>query len=103
MTGLGPALARRRGSRPRGAALSGAGRRGFGAEPLSAGNRSSTGPKPAPRGRITARTLLLMVAHRMVDVNGARLHIPEQGEGPLVVLLHGFPESWHSWHRQFGA
>ncbi|MEV0738684.1 alpha/beta hydrolase [Streptomyces sp. NPDC050549] len=43
-----------------------------------------------------------MVAHRMVDVNGIRLHIAEQGEGPLVVLLHGFPESWHSWHRQFG-
>jgi pimeloyl-ACP methyl ester carboxylesterase len=32
----------------------------------------------------------------MVDVNGVRLHIAEQGEGPLVVLLHGFPESWHS-------
>jgi pimeloyl-ACP methyl ester carboxylesterase len=38
----------------------------------------------------------------MVDVNGVRLHIAEQGEGPLVVLLHGFPESWHSWHRQIG-
>ncbi|MFJ6130377.1 alpha/beta fold hydrolase [Streptomyces griseoviridis] len=43
-----------------------------------------------------------MVAHRMIDVNGIRLHIAEEGEGPLVVLLHGFPESWHSWHRQFG-
>jgi pimeloyl-ACP methyl ester carboxylesterase len=43
-----------------------------------------------------------MVAHRMIDVNGIRLHIAEQGEGPLVVLLHGFPESWHSWHHQFG-
>ncbi|MEV6113800.1 alpha/beta hydrolase [Streptomyces sp. NPDC052109] len=38
----------------------------------------------------------------MVDVNGIRLHIAEQGNGPLVVLLHGFPESWHSWHRQLG-
>lgn len=38
----------------------------------------------------------------MVDVNGVRLHIAEQGEGPLVVLLHGFPESWHSWRNQFG-
>ncbi|MDX3761761.1 alpha/beta fold hydrolase [Streptomyces mirabilis] len=43
-----------------------------------------------------------MVEHRMVDVNGVRLHIAEQGDGPLVVLLHGFPESWHSWHHQFG-
>ncbi|MFE3632826.1 alpha/beta fold hydrolase [Streptomyces sp. NPDC059168] len=43
-----------------------------------------------------------MVEHHMVDVNGIRLHIAEEGDGPLVVLLHGFPESWHSWHRQFG-
>ncbi|MBC9730102.1 alpha/beta fold hydrolase [Streptomyces sp. TRM68367] len=38
----------------------------------------------------------------MINVNGIRLHIAEQGEGPLVVLLHGFPESWHSWRHQFG-
>ncbi|WP_420713044.1 alpha/beta fold hydrolase [Streptomyces sp. MMG1121] len=43
-----------------------------------------------------------MVEHRMIDVNGIQLHIAEQGSGPLVVLLHGFPESWHSWHHQFG-
>ncbi|MFD5541334.1 alpha/beta fold hydrolase [Streptomyces sp. NPDC127079] len=43
-----------------------------------------------------------MVQHRMIDVNGIRLHIAEQGSGPLVVLLHGFPESWHSWQHQFG-
>ncbi|MFD7340177.1 alpha/beta fold hydrolase [Streptomyces violascens] len=42
-----------------------------------------------------------MVEHRMIDVNGIRLHIAEEGEGPLVVLLHGFPESWHSWRHQF--
>ncbi|MFD5425009.1 alpha/beta fold hydrolase [Streptomyces sp. NPDC127084] len=42
-----------------------------------------------------------MAEHRMIDVNGIRLHIAEQGEGPLVVLLHGFPESWHSWRHQF--
>ena len=48
------------------------------------------------------RMLLHMVEHRMIDVNGVRLHIAEEGEGPLVVLLHGFPESWHSWHHQFG-
>ncbi|MFF4896244.1 alpha/beta fold hydrolase [Streptomyces sp. NPDC001068] len=43
-----------------------------------------------------------MVQHRMIDVNGIRLHIAEEGSGPLVVLLHGFPESWHSWRHQFG-
>jgi pimeloyl-ACP methyl ester carboxylesterase len=43
-----------------------------------------------------------VIEHRTVDVNGIRLHIAEAGEGPLVVLLHGFPESWHSWRHQFG-
>lgn len=43
-----------------------------------------------------------MVVRRIVDVNWVRLHIAEQGDGPLVVLLHGFPESWHSWRHQFG-
>jgi hypothetical protein len=32
------------------------------------------------------------VTHRTVDANGIRLHFAEQGEGPLVVLCHGFPE-----------
>ena len=32
--------------------------------------------------------------HRFIDTNGIRMHIAEAGQGPLVVLLHGFPESW---------
>ncbi|MFC5731466.1 MULTISPECIES: alpha/beta fold hydrolase [Nocardioides] len=43
------------------------------------------------------------LAHRFIDVNGVRLHIAEQGAGPLVLLLHGWPESWYSWRHQFGA
>jgi alpha-beta hydrolase superfamily lysophospholipase len=43
------------------------------------------------------------LTHRFVDVNGVRLHIAEQGQGPLVLLLHGWPESWYSWRHQFGA
>jgi pimeloyl-ACP methyl ester carboxylesterase len=43
------------------------------------------------------------VAHRMVAVNGIHLHIAEQGQGPLVVLCHGFPESWYSWRHQLTA
>ncbi len=31
---------------------------------------------------------------------GVRLHYVEAGEGPLVVLLHGFPEFWYSWRHQ---
>lgn len=43
------------------------------------------------------------VSHRMVEANGIRMHIAEQGEGPLVLLLHGFPESWYSWRHQLPA
>jgi pimeloyl-ACP methyl ester carboxylesterase len=38
--------------------------------------------------------------HRQVSAGGTRFHIAEAGEGPLVLLLHGFPEFWWSWHRQ---
>jgi pimeloyl-ACP methyl ester carboxylesterase len=43
------------------------------------------------------------VSHRLVQTNGIQTHIAEQGEGPLVVLLHGFPESWYSWRHQLPA
>ncbi|MDQ3396231.1 MAG: alpha/beta fold hydrolase [Deinococcota bacterium] len=38
--------------------------------------------------------------HRQAIVNGVRLHYVEAGEGPLVILLHGFPEFWYSWRLQ---
>ena len=38
--------------------------------------------------------------HREGIANGIRLHWVEQGDGPLVVLLHGFPEFWYSWRHQ---
>src|SRR5690242_10361588 len=41
--------------------------------------------------------------HRTVETNGIRMHVAEQGAGPLVVLCHGFPESWYSWRHQLGA
>jgi pimeloyl-ACP methyl ester carboxylesterase len=37
---------------------------------------------------------------RTVETNGIRMHLAEQGEGPLVLLCHGFPESWYSWRHQ---
>jgi len=43
------------------------------------------------------------VSHRTVKANGIDLHFAEQGEGPLVVLCHGFPESWYSWRHQLPA
>jgi len=41
--------------------------------------------------------------HRMIQTNGIRMHIAEQGQGPLVLLCHGFPESWYSWRHQLHA
>src|SRR4029434_1065777 len=41
--------------------------------------------------------------HRTVETNGIRMHVAEQGAGPLVVLCHGFPESWYSWRHQLPA
>src|SRR5438477_11465780 len=41
--------------------------------------------------------------HRTIDTNGIRMHIAEQGTGPLVVVCHGFPESWYSWRHQLAA
>src|SRR3954468_13723509 len=34
------------------------------------------------------------------DVGDVQLHYVEAGDGPLVVLLHGFPEFWYGWRRQ---
>jgi epoxide hydrolase 4 len=41
--------------------------------------------------------------HRFVETNNIRLHCVVQGEGDLVVLLHGFPEFWYSWRYQIPA
>lgn len=38
--------------------------------------------------------------HRFVSANGSRFHVAELGTGPLVLLLHGFPEFWWAWHHQ---
>jgi pimeloyl-ACP methyl ester carboxylesterase len=38
--------------------------------------------------------------HRMVRANGIALHVAELGTGPLVLLLHGFPQFWWGWHQQ---
>lgn len=44
------------------------------------------------------------IHHRHVDVGGLRLHVATAGpeDGPLCVLLHGFPEFWYGWRHQIG-
>jgi pimeloyl-ACP methyl ester carboxylesterase len=41
--------------------------------------------------------------HRYVSANGIRFHVVEAGSGPLVLLLHGFPEFWWAWRNQIPA
>jgi pimeloyl-ACP methyl ester carboxylesterase len=38
-----------------------------------------------------------------IEANGIRLHVAEQGKGPLVLLCHGFPETSHAWRHQLAA
>ncbi|CDP01962.1 unnamed protein product [Coffea canephora] len=40
------------------------------------------------------------VNHQRIKTNGIWMHIAEKGTGPLVLLLHGFPEIWYSWRHQ---
>ena len=41
--------------------------------------------------------------HHTLAVNGVNMHVAEQGEGPLVILCHGWPELWYSWRHQLPA
>lgn len=43
------------------------------------------------------------ITHRFIEANGIRMHIAEKGSGPLVLMCHGFPESWYSWRHQIDA
>jgi pimeloyl-ACP methyl ester carboxylesterase len=41
--------------------------------------------------------------HQFADINGIRMHYVEEGKGPLVILLHGFPFLWYLWRHQIRA
>ncbi len=41
--------------------------------------------------------------HEYALINGIRMHYVERGRGPLLILLHGFPEFWYSWRHQIEA
>jgi pimeloyl-ACP methyl ester carboxylesterase len=49
---------------------------------------------------ISSRPTAEIWQHRDIVTNGIRMHYVTQGEGPLIVLLHGFPEFWYSWRFQ---
>jgi len=46
---------------------------------------------------------MTQITHRFLETNGIQMHIAEQGTGPLVLLLHGFPELWYSWRHQLAT
>ena len=41
-----------------------------------------------------------MPTHHYADVNGVRLHYAAEGQGPLLMFVHGFPEFWYAWQGQ---
>jgi pimeloyl-ACP methyl ester carboxylesterase len=71
------------------------------AEPLKAAAAEPSGAGPEPTSWVDPA--MPEVTHRMIETNGIRLHVAEQGEGPLVILCHGFPECWYSWRHQLPA
>jgi pimeloyl-ACP methyl ester carboxylesterase len=46
---------------------------------------------------------MTQATHRTIKTNGIQMHVAEQGSGPLVLMCHGFPESWYSWRHQLKA
>jgi pimeloyl-ACP methyl ester carboxylesterase len=61
-------------------------------------------PGPAPDAPDSSSVLVEGPwTHRVVRANGIALHVAELGSGPLVLLLHGFPQFWWAWHRQLVA
>ncbi len=40
---------------------------------------------------------------RFLSANGSRFHVADDGSGPLVLLLHGFPQFWWAWRHQLLA
>lgn len=66
--------------------------------PAGPGGTGGPGGPGAAKG--PAASSAVRLHHRTVTVDGVRLHCVEAGDGPLVVLLHGFPEFWYSWRRQ---
>ncbi len=63
---------------------------------------TACGPSSDDAG-VTERPPVDGAEYRFLDVNGIRMRVVEQGEGPLVLLAHGWPESWYSWRHQLPA
>ena len=47
--------------------------------------------------------LMKQVEHRYAENAGVKIHYVVAGAGPLVVMVHGFPDFWYSWRQQIAA
>src|SRR5208283_600159 len=77
-------------------------------EPIGHVSRRPKAHTPAqqsssPMRALRMETAMSEITHRTIETNGIAMHVAEQGQGPLVVLCHGFPESWYSWRHQLRA
>lgn len=52
---------------------------------------------------MTTRDIWHDVEHHYADHAGVRIHYAALGRGPLIVMVHGFPDFWYSWRRQMAA
>jgi epoxide hydrolase 4 len=58
---------------------------------------------PAPAPVATDANVEEHVEHRYVENEGVKIHYAALGEGPLIVMLHGFPDYWYTWRQQVAA
>ena len=54
-------------------------------------------------GAASAQDVFARVEHSYADNDGVRIHYASLGEGPLVVMIHGFPDFWYTWRDQMAA
>jgi pimeloyl-ACP methyl ester carboxylesterase len=52
---------------------------------------------------VLAQDVTEQVEHRYADNNGVRIHYAVMGSGPLIVMVHGFPDYWYTWRHQMQA
>lgn len=52
---------------------------------------------------MTTEDIFSRVSEGYADSNGVKLHYATLGEGPLVVMIHGFPDFWYTWRHQIDA
>ncbi|MEM8769787.1 MAG: alpha/beta fold hydrolase, partial [Pseudomonadota bacterium] len=64
---------------------------------------STAAPAAAPEPASVEETLLPGIRFHEIESNGITMRVAEMGEGPAVLLAHGWPESWYSWRHQIKA